>query len=309
MRAFAKKLKNIYFLSFAIPVLLMLGIFIARGIFPFGSNSFMYSDMYHQYIPFLTEFWRKLHSGESLAFSWYTGLGSNFVAVYAYYLASPFNWLVFFCPQNFLIEFMTYQIVLKIGLCGLTFSYYLSRRFATKDLRIVWFSVLYAMSGYIAAYNWNHMWMDCIFLAPLIILGLEELVVKGKCRLYCVTLAASIFTNYYLSILICIFLVLYFVMQLFTNGLSLKEKGRALLQFAVSSLLAGSVAGVLLIPVMNAMSVTAFHDISFPKKTEFYFNLLEVLARHASMLQTERGLEHWPNLYCGALVFVLVPIY
>lgn len=309
MRAFAKKLKNIYFLSFAIPVLLMLGIFIAREIFPFGSNSFMYSDMYHQYIPFLTEFWRKLHGGESLAFSWYTGLGSNFVAVYAYYLASPFNWLAFFCPENFLIEFMTYQIVLKIGLCGLTFSYYLSRRFATKDLRIVWFSVLYAMSGYIAAYNWNHMWMDCIFLAPLIILGLEELVVKGKCRLYCVTLTASIFTNYYLSILICIFLVLYFAMQLFTNGLSLKEKGRALLQFAVSSLLSGGVASVLLLPVMNAMSVTAFHDISFPKKIEFYFNLLEVLARHAAMLQTERGLEHWPNLYCGALVFVLVPIY
>ncbi len=309
MRAFAKKLKNIYFLSFAIPVLLMLGIFIVRGIFPFGSNSFMYSDMYHQYIPFLTEFWRKLHGGESLAFSWYTGLGSNFVAVYAYYLASPFNWLAFFCPENFLIEFMTYLIVLKIGFCGLTFSYYLSRRFATRDLRIVWFSVLYAMSGYIAAYNWNHMWMDCLFLAPLIILGLEELVLKGKCRLYCLALAASIFTNYYLSILICIFLVLYFVMQLFTNGLSIREKGRAVFRFAVSSLLAGGLAGVLLVPVMNAMSVTAFHDIAFPKKIEFYFNLLEVLARHAAMLQTERGLEHWPNFYCGALVFVLVPIY
>lgn len=309
MRAFGKKLKNIYLLSFCIPVLGMLGIFVVRGIFPFGNNSFMFSDMYHQYVPFLTEFWRKLRGGESLAFSWYAGLGSNFAAIYAYYLASPVNWLAFFCPEEYLIEFMTYFIVLKIGLCGLTFSYYLSRRFQTKDLRIVWFAVLYAMSGFIAAYNWNHMWMDCLWLAPLILLGLEELVSKGRCRLYCLTLTASIFTNYYLSILLCIFLVLYFFLQLFTNGLSWKKKGLAVVNFTLSSLLSGGMAGILLFPVMNAMHVTDFHDISFPKKVEFYFNALEMLARHVAMLPAERGLDHWPNIYCGVLVFVLVPVY
>lgn len=309
MKVFTKKVKNIHLLSFCIPVLGMLWIFVMRGIFPFGSNSFMFSDMYHQYVPFLTEFWRKLHEGESMAFSWYTGLGSNFVAVYSYYLASPFNWLAYLFPENFLIEFMTYFIVLKIGLCGLTFSYYLSKKFHTNDLRIVWFAILYAMSGFIAAYNWNHMWMDVLWLAPLVILGLEELVKNGRCRLYCLTLTASIFTNYYLSIMLCLFLVLYFLMQLFTNGLSWRQKGRAILHFTVSSLLAGAMAGVLLVPVMNAMQVTDFHDISFPKKIEVYFNGLEMLARHAVMLPTERGLDHWPNIYCGVLAFILVPLY
>lgn len=309
MRAFAKKLKNIYLLSFLIPVLGMLGIFIARGIFPFGNNSFMFSDMYHQYVPFLTEFWRKLHEGESLAFSWRVGLGSNFVALYAYYLASPENWLAFFCPEKYLIEFMTYIIVLKIGLMGLTFSYYLSRRFHTKDLRIVWFSVFYAMSGFVAAYNWNHMWLNCLWLAPLIILGLEELVKEGRVRLYCLTLAAAILTNYYLSILLCIFLVLYFIMQLFTNHLSVKKKLKAVGHFTLGSLLAGGMAGVLLVPVMYAMHVTDFHDISFPDKVECYFNVLEMVARHAVTVPAERRLAHWPNIYCGVLAFVLVPVY
>ncbi len=27
------------------------------------------------------------------------------------------------------------------------------------------------------------------------------------------------------------------------------------------------------------------------------------------MLPTERGLDHWPNIYCGVLAFVLVPVY
>lgn len=309
MKVCVRKLKNIYLLSFLIPVLGILGLFVERGIFPFGSNSFMYSDMYHQYIPFLTEFWRKLHSGESLAFSWRAGLGSDFVTIYAYYLASPENWLAYFCPEGYLIEFMTFFIVIKIGLCGLTFAHYLRMRFGTKDLRIVWFAVFYAMSGYIAAYNWNHMWLNCVWLAPLILLGLERLVKEGNCRLYCLTLAASILTNYYISIPLCIFLVLYFLMQLFTNGLSLKKKALAMLHFTVTSLLSGGMSAILLFPVVRAMMSTDFGSFNFPKKIEIYFNALEMLARHVPMLPTERGLAHWPNIYCGVLAFVLVPVY
>lgn len=309
MKAFAKKLKNIYLLSFCIPFLGILGIFIVRGIYPFGTRSFMFSDMYHQYVPFLTEFVRKLREGESLAYSWYVGLGSDFTSIYAYYLASPVYWFAALCPQSLLIEYMTFFCVIKIGLCGAAFAFYLNRRFQTKDLRIVWFSVFYAMSGFIAAYNWNHMWLDCLWLAPFVILGLEELVKNGRYRLYCISLCASIFTNYYLSIMLCIFLVLYFLLQLFTNGLTFRKKLQAVLRFGVFSLLAGGMAGVLLFPVMSAMHVTEFHDISFPKKLRVYFNLLEVLARHVAMLPTERGLDHWPNIYCGVLAFVLVPVY
>lgn len=309
MKAFAKKLKNIYLLSFCIPFLGILGIFIARGVYPFGTSSFMFSDMYHQYVPFLTEFVRKLRDGESLAYSWYVGLGSDFTSIYAYYLASPVYWFAVLCPQSLLIEYMTFFCVVKIGLCGMTFAFYLSRRFQTKDLRIVWFSVFYALSGFVAAYNWNHMWLDCLWLAPLVILGLEELVKNGRYRLYCISLCAAIFTNYYLSIMLCIFLVLYFLLQLFTNGLHFRKKLQAVLRFGIFSLLAGGMAGMLLFPVMSAMHVTEFHDISFPKKLKVYFNILEVLARHVAMLPTERGLDHWPNIYCGVLAFVLVPVY
>ena len=97
-----------YFLSLGLPILLLLGIFIYRGIYPFGENSFMYSDMYHQYVPFLTEFWEKLHSGESLAYTFRIGLGTNFTAVYAYYLASPVYWLCYFVPKAFLMDYIFY---------------------------------------------------------------------------------------------------------------------------------------------------------------------------------------------------------
>ena len=46
-----------------------------------------------QYAPFFAEFRHKLADGGSLLYSWNVGMGVNFAALYAYYLASPLNWL------------------------------------------------------------------------------------------------------------------------------------------------------------------------------------------------------------------------
>ena len=43
--------RAIFTLSFIIPVFIMILIFIQRGIFPFGDESFLRTDMYHQYAP------------------------------------------------------------------------------------------------------------------------------------------------------------------------------------------------------------------------------------------------------------------
>lgn len=295
----------IYILSALIPVILMLMIFIAREIYPFGDESFLHIDMYHQYFPFLTEFYHKVKNGESLFYSFQTGIGSNFLALYVYYLASPFNWLSLLVPENLLIEFMTYFVVLKIGACGFTFSYYLRKHFCSDSFSIIFFAVFYALSGYMAAYNWDVMWLDCIVLAPLILLGLERLVNEGKCKLYCITLALAILSNYYICIMICIYLVLYFFVLL----ISAKEKGKALLRFTWYSLLAGGMAAVLLLPELAALFFTEFSNSNFPKKMTSYFSILDMLARHSMNVPVETGLDHWPNLYCGVAVFFLLPLY
>lgn len=297
-----------FLLSFFIPVLIMIGIFIQRQIFPFGDNSFLRTDMYHQYAPFMNEFMEKLKNGGSLSYSWNIGMGSNFVALYAYYLASPTNWLAFFVPQSLMIEFLTYSVVIKIGLCGLSFCYYLSKHFKTRDLGISFFAVFYALSGYMAAYSWNVMWLDCLVLAPLVLLGLERLVKEDNCLLYCITLALSILTNYYISIMMCIFMVLYFV-ALMVMETSRKGFIKKCFNFGIYSLLAGGLAALLLIPVLSALKLTASGDINIPKTLTSYFSCFEMLARHFVNVEVEIGLDHWPNIYCGAAVLILLPLY
>ena len=296
--------------AFVVPVVIMLIIFVQRGIFPFGEETFLRTDMYHQYAPFFSEFQYKLTHGGSLLYSWDVGMGVNFSALYAYYLASPFNWLLLLCPKGLVIEFMTYQIVLKIGLSGLSMAYYLRKHCETNDFGVAFFGIFYALSGYMAAYSWNIMWLDCIILFPLIVLGLERLVKDGKGMLYCLTLGLSILSNYYISIMTCIFMVLYFLALLVLDEEMHWEKfiGRGF-QFAVYSLLAGGLSAVVLLPEIFALQMTASGDFSFPNTFTQYFPIFDMIARHIGNVETEIGLDHWPNLYCGVAVLMFFILY
>ena len=296
--------------AFVVPVLIMIIIFIQRGIFPFGEESFLRTDMYHQYAPFFSEFQYKLTHGGSLLYSWDVGMGVNFSALYAYYLASPINWLLILCPKGLIIEFMTYTIVLKIGLAGLTMAWYLRRRCGTRDFGVAFFGIFYALSGYMAAYSWNIMWLDCIWLFPVIMLGLERLVKDKKPLLYCISLGLSILSNYYISIMICIFMVIYFGCLLILEGRrSLRATARSVWQFAVYSLAAGGLAAVVLLPEIFALQSTASGDFNFPQTVSSYFSIFDMIARHIGNVETEIGLDHWPNIYCGVAVLMFVLLY
>ena len=299
-----------YIAAFFVPVVIMIIIFAQRGIFPFGEESFLRTDMYHQYAPFFSEFRHKLAEGGSLLYSWDIGLGVNFAALYAYYLASPLNWLLILCPGKYVIEFMTAAIVLKIGLAGLSFTWYLRKRSGVPDFGACFFGIFYALSGYMAAYSWNIMWLDCIVLFPLILLGLEQLVREKKGLLYCISLALSILSNYYISIMICMFMVIYFAVLMVLDWENFKDGwGKCIGLFAGCSLLAGGLAAAVLLPEIFALQSTASGEMSFPQTVESYFSIVDMLARHIGNVQVEIGLEHWPNIYCGTAVLMLFLLY
>lgn len=243
--------------AFFLPVVILILIFAYRGIFPFGQESFLRTDMYHQYAPFFSEFRHKLLSGESLLYSWDVGMGVNFAALYAYYLASPFNWLLLLCPSSLIIEFMTYMIVFKSGLAGLSMAWYLKKYTGSQKFGACYFGVFYALSGYMAAYSWNIMWLDCIVLLPLILHGLERLVREKKGLFYCLMLGLSILSNYYISIMICLFMVIYYVALLFLEKRpGWKDCLHSFFLFGVYSLLAGALAAAVLLPEIAALQST-----------------------------------------------------
>ena len=63
--------------AFFVPVLIMLLICFHRGIYPFGEETFLRSDMYHQYAPFFSEFRHKMVEGQGFFYSWNVGMGGR----------------------------------------------------------------------------------------------------------------------------------------------------------------------------------------------------------------------------------------
>lgn len=300
-----------YLISFFIPVLIYVIIYYLRDFFPFGESCYLRSDMYHQYAPFFSELWSRLRNGEALTYTFDNGMGTNFLSLIAYYLASPANWIIVLFPQKYMIEIMNILIIIKTAAASTTITYYLSKHFNTKSCVLSLFGFFYATSAYMAAYSWNIMWLDCILLFPLIILGLERLVKENKGLLYCISLGLSIFSNYYISIMICMAVVLYFLVLIISFD-GLKKTViyfKKFISFAFYSLMAGGLAACLLLPEIYTLTLSASGSVTFPKKLSIYFSVLEMAIRHLINVPVHLGLEHYPNIYCGVAVFLLLPLY
>ena len=294
--------------AFIIPIAAMIVIFAAREIYPFGDEMYLRSDMYHQYATFLKEFQSILKNGDSLLYTWNIGLGSDFIGTYAYYLASPLNWLVYFLPTDYIPEIMACFIILKSGLMSATMTFYLKKHFGRCTLAASAFGIFYGMSSYMAAYSWNLMWLDCLVLLPLIILGLERLVKEGRVALYTITLAICVISNYYISIMICIFLVLYFIYLMFCERQGAKVF-KGICRFAGYSLLAGGMACIVLLPMMYTMLGSASNSFSFPTTVRWYFDFFEMVSHAAMNVEPTVLSGYIPNIYCTVGVFMLIPLF
>ena len=93
-------------LAFLVPFALMFIAFAVAQVSPFGRNQILVTDLWHQYYPFLVDYQDKLTSGGSLLWTWKSGGGTNYLALMAYYLASPLNFFSVLVPPERLREFL-----------------------------------------------------------------------------------------------------------------------------------------------------------------------------------------------------------
>ncbi|MCC8014945.1 MAG: YfhO family protein [Eubacterium sp.] len=300
-------------LAFLLAALIMNLVYMMRGVYPYGANTILKVDLYHQYGPYHEEFRSRILSGQSLFYSWEGGLGKNFVAQAAYYTASPISLLMLLFPHGNMPEAMALFILLKIAFSALFCGIYLKKVYDKNDLSIVFFSLMYAFMSFMTGFYWNVMWLDAVALFPIVALGIESLVKEGKFKTYAISLAIIIFVNFYIAFMVCVFAALYFLVILFSQY-SLKKNKKIVINrviiFAVMSLLAGGMAMVLMLPTAIALSETATSETSFPK-FEIYQNVFQLLTNHfigARPVVLGRN-EDLPNIYTGLLTVMLLPYY
>lgn len=304
-------LGTVLILGAAVPFVIYSLAYFAAGVFPFGDKILLDSDSFQQYLPFLTEFRRKLTEGGSLFYSFSGGLGYDFWASFSYYASSPLNLFLLFIPESHVCDFMMWATVLKIALSGGIFSWYLFKQDKSNALHAITFGAMYSCSYYFIGYKFNFMWLDSIAVVPFVMAGLEDLVHNKRCIFYLISLFFAIWCNYYIGYMICIFSCLYFIFLLVTEMPGVKNCVRHISLFTLSSLTAAGMAAVLLIPSYLALRTTTSLVSGESSGIRFYNNFIDMLRAH--YLETEafraNPLNGSVHLYCGLAVLFLAALF
>ncbi len=301
------------FWGFLIPSLTVAASFAGNGVFPFGDHGVLIIDSLHQYLPFFTEFHEKLVNSESLLYSFGGGLGYNFWATFAYYLASPLNFLVSLFPKEHMMDVMALFIVLKIGLCGLTMTWYFTEREKGRSYYPIAFGVMFGLSSFLIGYYFNLMWLDSIAMLPLIMKGIER-IVKGekKKSLYCLALFYGLYSNYYIGFMLCLFSCLYFLVQwISAREFSGKKIFQSCITFAWYSLLAGGMAAIVLLPAFLGLGTTESAQNTFPSPMKFYVQNLSQLTSQFAFVEPINIADDQigVNAFCGTVTMILACLY
>ncbi len=307
-------------------------IYIAYSVFPFGDYTVMRMDLYHQYGPLFAELYDRVVNHQSFFYSWNSGGGSSFLGNYFNYLSSPLSAIIFLFDKENISQAISSLVSLKCILSAVTFCYYIKSSQKQHSFLSAVFGVQYAFSAYFLAYYWNVMWLDGMILLPLIALGIEKIINKGKSTLYITSMVLLFLSSYYMGFMSCIFAVIYFLgyFVISLNGDSKinpnkefdkKYSFKALMnnkffnrgfRFAVSSAVAAGICAFTLIPIFCILKSSSATSDTFPSTFESYFNVFDFLTSHLAGLETtirSSGDDVLPNVYSGIAVLLLIPLF
>ena len=302
-------------LCFILPVVVMYLIYLAMQIHPFGDGSVLVLDLNGQYVYFFEALRNFVHGDASLLYSFSRALGGEFMGIYAYYIASPLSYIVALFPQERILEALLCLFLLKTGGCGLTFGYYLHK--TSKKLNrisIICFSMLYALSAYCIVQQHNTMWIDCVMWLPLITLGLESLIKYKKFKMFTFFLALSVFSNFYIGYMVCIYVAVYFFYYYFAckENNPLKEKHHFIASLSRTVLYSALACGMAMVIILTAyysltMGKTTFSNPNFSPTSKFDF--IDLLTKFFPGSYDTVRPEGWPFVYCGVITLFLVPLF
>ena len=282
------------------------------NIYPFGTKSNMIWDLNIQYVDYFAYFKQVLTGDAHIGYSFLKSLGGNAVGIFGYYLASPLNLLVVFFKTENLQMFVFLLTAIKLILIAVTFNIYLNKRFAElEDVYVVIATTAFVFSQYMVGQMTNLMWLDGVYLLPVIMLGVYKFVRENKKGILFVSVAVSIIFNWYTGYMNCLFIPFYFLLE---EALKEKEEGKVELKkvvgngvrFCIIELCGVLASSILFLPVIYCL---------LQGKGQMEENIFQFVT-NGSLLEILSGFSigHTANntqiiLYCSEFIFLAVVLF
>lgn len=296
-----------YFVSFIIPIIIMIGVYLSQGIYWNSDTSPLLGDGFHQYVIFDVALRNILHGNGSLFYTFTSGLGLNFYALSSYYLGSFLSPLVYFFDLTNMPDAVYLTTLLKFGLIGLSTYFSLNKLFQSipKALKLA-LSTSYALMSFSVSQLEIKTWLDVFILIPLVITGLHILITQKKRLLYFTSLSILFIQNYYFGYMTALFLIFWYPCQI---SWDFKNRKSSFLDFIVTSFLAGMASLIMTLPTLFDLQTHGEKLTAITKlKTDSSW-YLDIFAKQfiGSFDTTKYGAI--PMIFVGLLPFILTILF
>lgn len=298
------------FTVFGIVTVILTGLFVVMQYAPFGNNGLTWEDANIQYLDFFGYLKDVLEGENHILYSFSKTLGGTNIAIFSYYLSSPFNFLVLFFEKENLHVFFHLLVILKLSLAAFNFSYFLNKRFGSdKKIFVVVLSVGYALSQYSIAQSSNIMWLDGVYMLPLMLAAVYELIKKRVIWKLSITVGLSILFNWYTGGINCLFTIIWFLFELALRQIECSETERKIrlkesfilfVKYGVSMALGVFLSAALFLPTIGALknSTRGSLSLSMLFDTSFIGNVVSAIQAYSVGAQSQYGTV---SLFCGTL--------
>jgi hypothetical protein len=173
-------------------------------------------------------------------------LGSNFIGGMAFYiLGNPSFWVSLLFPAKWFMYIVGWLYVLKYAFAGL-FAFTYIRRYVKKPEAALIASMLYAFSGYSAEALLFYHFHDVVYLFPLMLITLDDLMQKKRRGPFILATFLNAVVSYYFLVGEVIFLAIYFLIRY--HGDSIKKFFSNLISALWEGVLGVGAGLVLLLP-------------------------------------------------------------
>ena len=294
--------------SFLLPVICLMIVYYRQGILPFGDRTLLVEDMRREYVDYYSYFQSVFKSPENFLYTLKLGLGGGSIGLFTFYLSSPFLLPLIFIPQELFPVYISWMVLIKAGLCGLTMSLYLQhlvhRNTGFTDSAVITAgSAAYSLCSFFTANFLNTMWIDAAIVFPLLLVCHENMLSKEEMREnrkwaigYILCVSAILYLNYYIAYMMLLFTAIWTL---------LRGRGfRHLMQCLLATLEGAALMAFLMLPTYlsirgSAKDAEIMADPSRPQTLAVNQLLLQLRPFTFSDGDIFKGL---PNLYCGTLV-------
>ena len=277
-------------------------------IYPFGKYSILKSDLYNQYINFFCYLREVILHGKSIAISWNLGLANDFYTTFAYYLMSPLNiFVVFFNTSNMDI-FVEILTGVKIILIANFMMLFLEKSYKYKSYETIIFGLIYAFSSYVICYSFHIMWLDCVYMLPIILLFVDKFFKNGKILPIVLSLSYSILTNYYIGYIVAFFAGIYFLARYFITqeNFTWTDFLKCLFKFLLAIGISFGIGMAVILPSFMQLKGTMSTDISLIEiDKEKIRMLINVIFNNYIYSFTQKSCL----MFSSTLVILLLPMY